>query len=61
MRFNNICLGLIDCEVMTTGPGVIARLAPETAELIAQGRVAHTKEVVKHRAVTLSALPAPRL
>ena len=46
---------------MTTGPDVIARLAPETAELIAQGSVAHTKEVAKQRAVTLSAVPAPRL
>lgn len=31
------------------GPDIIARLAPETCELIAQASIAHTKEVVKQR------------
>jgi ectoine hydroxylase-related dioxygenase (phytanoyl-CoA dioxygenase family) len=31
------------------GPDIIARLAPETRELIAQGSIAHTKEVAKKR------------
>lgn len=36
------------------GPDAMAMLAPETRELIAQGSVAHTKEVAKQRKVTLS-------
>ena len=40
------------------GPAVVARLAPETRELIAQASVAHIKDVAKRRVVTLSGAPS---